>query len=361
MSTTGQRPSENLFQKIAFLLFLGVISAGFLYMVRAFLITLLLAGVFTGLTRPVYDRLLRVLRKPALTSLATLLLLLLVLVLPAGAVITVAYHEAVSFIGAIDFASLPRVVERLAGHAKERLPYLFSHVHPQDVSRLASQGLQQALQFSLQQGAAWSVQLAGNVANFFMMLFMMFYFYMDGRQILKRLTHWSPLRDDYQEVLLQKFRSVSRATLKGILVVGIIQGALGTLLYWLVGLKAAVFLGVLMIFCSILPVVGTSIVWIPTAVILFFQGRIVSGIAVAAVGVLVISVVDNLLRPMLVGKDIKMHDLLVLLSTLGGLGLFGLPGFIIGPVLASLFLSIWNMYEEVFAAELARPRSRANL
>jgi predicted PurR-regulated permease PerM len=102
--------------------------------------------------------------------------------------------------------------------------------------------------------------------------------------------------------------------------------------------------------------VGAGLVWVPAALFLLLQGKIAAGVTVIVVGAVIISSVDNILRPLLVGKDIKMHDLMVLLSTLGGLGLFGLAGFIIGPILAALFLSIWHMYEEVFAAELSRNR-----
>jgi len=177
---------------------------------------------------------------------------------------------------------------------------------------------------------------------------------MDGHRIRRKLIKWIPLRDDYEEILLQKFLAVSRATLKGILIVGTIQGAIGAVIFAILHIHSPVFLGVLMLFCSVIPILGTSIVWGPVAVFLFVQGRVGAAIAVIAVGLLLIGTVDNLLRPRLVGKDIKMHDLMVLISTLGGLGLFGLPGFVMGPILGSLFLSIWNMYEEVFAEELKK-------
>ncbi len=346
--------NQSLFQKVSFVLVLAAISAGFLYMIRSFLLTLLMAGVFTGMTHPWYRFFLRRLRRPALASFTTLLIVMLVLVLPMAAAITVAYHEALGLIHSVNFATLPATLERLAQETRDRFPALLTYMSPADVSRFTAQSLHQAVQYTFKQGAGWSVLVAGNVAGFFIMLLMMFYFYMDGERLLRKLIQRSPLRDDYLEVLLQKFLSVSRATLKGILVVGMLQGAIGIVLYSLAGLQSPVFLGVLMVFCSVLPMVGTAAVWVPTAIVLFLEHRTGAGLAVVIVGVLVISTVDNLVRPVLVGKDIKMHDLLVLLSTLGGLGLFGLPGFVMGPVLASLFLSIWTMYEEVFAVDLRR-------
>ncbi len=357
MTKTARKPgSDSAFQKISFLLILSVISLVFIYMLREFMMTLLMAAVFAGISFPLYKRLRRRLRKPYLASLATLLILLIGLVLPIAAVIAIAYHEALNVFRSIDFAALPGNLEHVAQQTRNRFPALFSHLRPEDVSKVATSGLQKTLQWFLDRGPVWTLALAGNLMNFFLMLFMMFYFYIDGRRFLDVLMRWSPLRDDYETILLQKFLAVSRATLKGLLVIGVIQGTFGGLLFWMVGLGSPVLLGSLIVFCSIIPVIGVGIVWIPAILYLYFQGHVGACIILISVGSVVISIIDNVLRPRLVGKNIKLHDLMVLLSTLGGLGLFGLPGFIIGPILASLFLSIWAMFEEVFASELAQNR-----
>ena len=347
---------EPLFQKLSFLLILGAITAGFLYMVRIFIMPLLMAAVFTGLSHPLYTRLLRFLKKPPLAALVSLLLFILVIVLPVAAVITVAYQEAWAFFSATNFDALPGLLEKILQQAHEHFPLLFSKWNSQSASQITAQGIQATIQWLLKNGAVWSLTAAQTVGSVFLMLFMMFYFYMDGQRILQKFIHWSPLRDDYEAVLIRNFLAVSRATLKGILVMGTVQGTIGAILFWSVGLNSPVFLGVLMLFCSVVPAFGTGIVWVPVTVYLFATGHAGGGIAVLIVGVLVIGTVDNFLRPKLVGKDIQMHDLMVLLSTLGGIALFGLPGFVMGPILASLFLSIWTMYEEVFAAELERNR-----
>jgi len=237
---------------------------------------------------------------------------------------------------------------------RNRFPTLFARMSPDDVSQAATTGLKQTLQWFLNHGASWTLSMAGNLMNFFLMLFMMFYFYIDGKHFLNVLMRWSPLRDDYETILLHKFLAVSRATLKGLLVIGVIQGTFATLIFWAVGVGSPVLLGALIVFCTVIPVVGVGIVWIPTILYLFLHGHVGACIVLIAIGSIVISIIDNVLRPRIVAKDIKMHDLMVLLSTLGGLGLFGLPGFVMGPILASLFLSIWAMFEEVFAPELAQ-------
>ncbi|MDB5107025.1 MAG: hypothetical protein JWP91_4714 [Fibrobacteres bacterium] len=350
------RDGSTTFQKASFLLYLLAVTAAFLYLLRSFLMPILLASVFTGLTYPVYNWILSKVRKPIFASLLTIICLLVVLVVPLIAVGAVAYQEAVGFFTGLDLNTWRAHLESIAQGLRERFPTLLQRVNTQNLTGMAISGLQNAFQLILKNSADISLSLANNLLSFFLMLFIMFYFYMDGPRILERVIKWSPLKDEYERILIAKFVSVSKGTLKGILFIGIIQGVLGALLFWAVGMSQPVFLGVLMVFASIVPALGTAAIWGPAAIVLLFEGRWGAALAVVLCGAFVIGSVDNFVRPVLVGKDIKMHDLLVLLSTLGGLGLFGLVGFIIGPIIASMFLSIWNIFEEVFADELALNR-----
>ncbi len=347
-------PAPTRFQKLAFLLSLAAVTLGFLFMVRGFALTVLMAAVFTGLTHPIYRMVLRRVKRPAAASMITLLVLVIVAVVPIIAISVVAYQEASAFMGRFNPDAVRSTLIDFFRNLQEHYPTLLSRVNAQDIVAMTLNAFRNGLQYLLSQGANASLSLAGNLVSFFLMLFMMFYFYMDGEAILKRLIAWSPLRDDHERLMLQQFLTVSKATLKGILIIGLIQGVIGSILFVSVGLHAPVFLGTLMVFASVIPAVGCSLVWVPAGAMLFLQGRMGAGIAVILVGVLVIGTVDNLLRPGLVGKDTKMHDLMVLLSTLGGLGLFGLPGFVIGPILGSLVLTMWNLYEQVFQEELLR-------
>jgi predicted PurR-regulated permease PerM len=348
--------ASTAFQKASFLIYLLAVTAAFLFVLRNFLMPILLASVFTGLTYPIYGWILSKVRKPPIAALLTLLVVLIVLVVPLIAVGTVAYQEAVGFFGSMNFDSWRSHLESMIQSLRDRFPSLFQRVNTQSLTGMAISGLQNAFQMILKHSADISLSLANNLLSFFLMLFIMFYFYIDGPRILERLIKWSPLKDEYERILIAKFVSVSKGTLKGILVIGIIQGILGAILFWTVGLSSPIFLGVLMVFASIVPAVGTAAIWAPAAIVLAVEGRWGAALAVVLCGAIVIGSVDNFVRPVLVGKDIKMHDLLVLLSTLGGLGMFGLAGFIIGPIIASMFLSIWNIFEEVFADELALNR-----
>ena len=357
MNQAAEDPADSSsFQRSSFLLYLLVVTAAFIFLLRNFLMPLLLAAVFTALTYPVYTWFLKRTKKPPIAALLALLSVLLTLVLPLAAVGTMAYQEAVGFIGNLDINTWRQKTETIAQGFRLRFPGLLQRVDPEKLTGMAISGVQNSLQFILKHSADISLSLANNLLSFFLMLFMMFYFYVDGDRILARIIKWSPLKDEYERVLIEKFVSVSKGTLKGILVIGVIQGILGGFLFWAVGLSSPIFLGVLMVFASIIPAVGTAGIWLPAAIVLLIEGRWGAALATALVGGVVIGSVDNFVRPILVGKDIKMHDLLVLLSTLGGLGLFGLAGLIVGPLIAAMFLAIWNIYEEVFAEELAANR-----
>lgn len=356
MEKRPEDPSSTSFQKASFLMYLLAVSAGFFYLVRSFVMPVLLAAVFVGLTYPVYEGFLYRVKKPAIASLLTLLSILLVLVLPLIAIGTLAYQEAIGFFAHFKPDLWRQRLEGFIQGLHDRFPTLFQRMNPGNLTQMAIGQLQNGIEFGLKHGADISLSLANNLLSFFLMLFIMFYFFIDGKRILERLIRWSPLKDEYERILIEKFVSVSKGTLKGILVIGIIQGVIGGILFLSVGMSSPVFLGVLMVFASIIPAVGTAAIWAPTAVVLLAEGRWGAAIATVIVGAFVIGSVDNLVRPILVGKDIKMHDLLVLISTLGGLGIFGLPGLILGPIIAALFLAIWNIYEEVFAGELAANR-----
>ena len=198
--------------------------------------------------------------------------------------------------------------------------------------------------------ASLALSTTQNVAlffvKFFLMLYLLFFVLRDGKSILQATIHAMPLPDHLEERLFQKFAEVSRATVKGTLIVGGIQGFLGGLIFALLGIQGAVFWGVVMVILSVLPAVGAAVIWLPTALYLAAVGLWSKALILFLFGSIVIGLADNLLRPILVGRDTRMPDYLIMLSTLGGLGLFGITGFVAGPVLAALFLTLWQMFAE---------------
>jgi predicted PurR-regulated permease PerM len=184
--------------------------------------------------------------------------------------------------------------------------------------------------------------------NLFIMLYAMFFFLMHGPAIRQRLLSYSPLSQEDKDRLLEKGLSVTRATVKGTLVIGIVQGGLGGLAFAVVGIRGAAFWATIMAVLSVIPGVGTAFVWVPAVIYLLIKGQIVAGVGLLIWSVAVVGSVDNVLRPRLVGGDTQMPDLLILLSTLGGLSLFGAIGLIVGPLIAALFLTVWDIYRVSF-------------
>lgn len=190
------------------------------------------------------------------------------------------------------------------------------------------------------------------LVSFGIMLYLLFFLLRDGDGLAAKIKQAMPLTMEHKRHLSSKFTTVIRATVKGNVVVAAIQGTLGGLIFYFLGIQGALLWGFMMAFLSLIPAVGAGLIWIPVAVYFLFTGAVWQGTVLIAFGVFVIGLVDNLLRPVLVGRDTKMPDYVVLISTLGGLVLFGLNGFVIGPVIAALFMSAWDL----FVAAMDTPR-----
>lgn len=346
MSTTEARVRQ------AFLLLLVIaISAAFVAMIRMFLLTMLLAALFAGMARPLYLQLQRALRgNRPLASVATILLLLVLVIAPlillAGAVTQEALRVADNVRPWIE-ARLESPM--LFDDVIRRLPYA-EYIEPFR-AEILTRGAELVGGIGTVLANALSAATRVTVVfffHFFILLYAMFFFLMDGTRMLQSMTSYVPLADADTQRMIEKFTSVTRATLKGTVVIGVVQGGLAGLAFWVVGIDGAIFWTTLMVVLSIIPLLGAAIVWIPAALLLVAQGAIWQGLGLALFCGLVVSSVDNVLRPRLIGRDTKLHDLLILLSTLGGLAAFGVAGFIVGPILAALFVTAWEMVGVAF-------------
>jgi predicted PurR-regulated permease PerM len=190
------------------------------------------------------------------------------------------------------------------------------------------------------------------IVDFFMMLYAMFFFLIHGRSYLDSILRYLPLRESEQNEMLQRFVSVTRATLKGTLLIGILQGTLSGVMFAILGVSGAVLWGLLMIVLSVLPLIGGALVWVPAAIVLAIQGAWIKALILTGFCSLIIGSIDNVLRPRLVGHDTKMSDLLILFSTLGGIVVFGAIGFIVGPIIAALFVTIWEIFGRAYRDDL---------
>jgi predicted PurR-regulated permease PerM len=329
----------------------AAISIVFVLMIRRFIVATMLAAIFAGMSYPLYSWLRNRFRgRSGLASISTVLLLLVGIGVPLSFFLAIVTTEAVQL-----SRDAGVWLEEQAGRVDqvrqylERIP-LLAGVLP-DEARLAEQARQlagRAGPFFMGTVAAVSRGTLTFVLQLFVCLYAMFFFLVDGPRILRLVLYYVPLHSNEEEQLLERFVSVTRATLKGSLLIGLIQGSLAGIAFWVVGVPGAAFWGMIMVVLSILPAIGSAIVWVPTVIYLFLSGESGAALGLLLWCALVVGTVDNFLRPRLVGRDARMSDLLILLSTLGGIGLFGALGFIIGPIVAALFVTVWHIYGEAF-------------
>jgi predicted PurR-regulated permease PerM len=181
------------------------------------------------------------------------------------------------------------------------------------------------------------------VASLGVTLYLAFFFIRDGDELAKMAKTALPIPSQFKGELVETFLAVVRATVKGSLLVAAIQGMLGGTAFWLLGVNGALIWAVLMAFLSLLPMIGASLVWVPVATYFLLVGAAWKSLVLIAYGVVVHGLVDNLLRPILVGKDARMPDYVVMITTLGGMAAIGINGFIIGPTIAAMFIAVWHL------------------
>lgn len=341
--------NSTLEQKV-FLALLLVVSVAFGWILQPFYGAVFWAVILAIIFAPIQRRLLtRFSPRRNLAALATLLICLLVAVIPMILIAGVLVQEGTTLYTQIESGEID--INSIVSQAKELLPaswqaqmqrFGFGDLD-QIRERLSSSALEGS-QFLATKAFSFGQGTFQFVLSFFLMLYLLFFLLRDGRDLVARIRKAVPLSDTQKRRLFSKFTRVVRATVKGNIVVAATQGALGGLIFVILGIPSAVLCGVLMAFLSLLPAVGAGLIWTPVAVYFLLKGMIVQGVILILYGVLVIGLVDNILRPILVGKDTKMPDYVVLISTLGGLSLFGLNGFVIGPLIAALFISAWGLF-----------------
>jgi predicted PurR-regulated permease PerM len=341
--------------RTAFVLLLVVaVTVLFLAVTWPFLKPLLLGALLAGLFHPLYRWIKRLLGDRASLGAAITLLVLLFLGLgPVSAFLGIVLQQALT----MSDQAIPWLTQHLGAASTfnvnewlvQRFPALVKYMPSQE------QMLEQVGNVAKTTGAflvgfasRMTATTAAFLLNLFVMLYAMFFFFRDGHKILERIFYYTPLSDEDETRMLAQFASITRATVKGTLVIGIIQGALAGIAFWVAGIEGAALWGTIMTILSIIPGIGAALVWVPVVIILYVTGQYLTATLLAAWCAAVVGTVDNFLRPVLVGRDAKMPDLLILIGTLGGLFLFGPIGFIVGPIVCGLFLTVWDIYGTTF-------------
>ncbi|QQS13606.1 MAG: AI-2E family transporter [Rhodospirillales bacterium] len=333
----------------AFLLLIVAVSLALLWVVWSFLGAILWGTIIAILFAPLCRRLTTAFGdRRNLAALATVAAIVVIVILPMTLIGASLIREASGVYGRmrtgeLDVAlSIQRVLDALPAWATGLLGHLGLESLDAMRERL-SENLMKGGQFLAERALGVGQSAFDFVANLFVMLYLLYFLLRDEAALFARIKGAIPLRLELQRALFLKFTVVIRATVKSDLLVAMLQGALGGAIFWALGIGAPLLWGVVMAFLSLLPVVGAGLVWAPVAIYLLATGAVWQGVVLMAYGALVIGLVDNFLRPILVGQDTKMPDFVVLISTLGGLATFGLNGFVLGPVIAALFIAVWDI------------------
>jgi predicted PurR-regulated permease PerM len=339
-------------ERAFFVALLIAVTLAFLWLIRSFLQPIFWAIALGIVVYPLHARLVARLRgRASLAAVISIVSVVVVVILPLVGIGAAVTREGAAMYARLEAGDVG--LESLYARARESMPRVAEALERigVDPARLEGQ-LSSAAVTASRAIASRALSIGQDTLRvtvfFFLMLYLLFFFLRDGPRMLEGLVRALPFGDERERHLFERFAQVSRAAIKGTLVVGIAQGAIGGVAFALLGIAAPVLWGVVMALLSILPVVGTALVWLPAAIWLLASGQILQGLFLIFVGVVVIGLTDNFLRPILVGRDTRMPDYLILLSTLGGLAGFGLAGIIIGPIIAAFFLSIWQMAEHEF-------------
>lgn len=337
-----------------FILLIGITILTF-FVVKPFIVPFILAVILANLFGLAYRRLLGWTgNRKGISAASVCLLVIAIIALPLFLVSSLVINEIQSVLDRLSidavsgggitagfissFVNLP-IVKILD------LERYITHEQIVDIAKSASQSILLILQ-STYSGAVHLIFVS------FIMFFSLFYLLIDGERLGKAIMTFSPLKDEYELLLSRKFNSIARATIKGTSLIAIIQGSLAGILFWATGVSSPVLFGILTVISSVVPSVGSGLIWFPVGAGMILFGYPLQGLIIWLVGGLVISMIDNFIRPKLVGRDTEMHPLMILFATLGGIALFGISGFIVGPIAMALFVALWEIYSVEFKEQL---------
>jgi len=336
------------------LLLVAAVTALFLAVAWPFLKPLLLGALLAGLFHPLYRWITRLLGgRPSLGAAVTLVVLLVLGLGPLSVFLGIVVQQALT----VSDQAIPWLSQHLGAASTynvhewlvRRFPSLAEYIPSQEqLLQQVGTAAKTAGAFLVNFAASMTALTATFLLNLFVMLYAMFFFFRNGHTILERIFYYLPLNDEDETQMLARFTSITRATVKGTLVIGAIQGALAGVAFWVAGIDGAALWGTVMTILSIIPGIGAPLVWVPVVIVLFLNGQYLTATLLLVWCAAVVGTIDNFLRPVLVGRDAKMPDLLILIGTLGGLFLFGPIGFIVGPIICGLFLTVWDIYGATF-------------
>lgn len=337
-----------------FFIILMLVSVMTFFIFKPFLIAIALASILAIVFKRPYNFFLEKFGgRSGVSALLTSIIAVLVFIIPFFLVVALVTNEALGiYEDNFESGRITQVINNISvGIQNNKIVQVFGLTDSINSESLgnSAQKIGQA-SISILQGAYKGV--AHFVFISFVVFFTLYYLLTGGKGVVEKIMKLSPLKDRHEKLLVDKFISISRATIKGTLVVAFIQGFIGGLAFAIAGVPSFTLWGIIMMILSIVPIIGAFVVWLPVGIIMLAIGNVWEGVFILSVGTFIISLIDNFLRPALVGKDTQMHPLMVFFATLGGVGMFGFLGFVLGPIIVALFLSLWDIYAVEFKKQL---------
>lgn len=333
---------------ILFFIVLGVVTVLFLYLLKPFFFPIFWAVVIAGIFQPLYRRINRRLRRPNLSMTIIFLFIALIILLPLGTVAKLVFTESLQIYETLKpgTRNIDQNFQRMISAIADNPLVGSFHIDKDFISEKAAESVRSIANYIFVNLKELTQNMLGLLVMLAIMFYTLFFFIRDGDKFLESAIRFFSLGMGRERLLYERFLLTVRSTLRVTLIIGGIQGMVGGILFLITDIEGAVIWGLLMILMAVVPVVGCSIIWAPAGILMLINGYIWEGVLILGTGVLVISLIDNVLRPILIGKDVAMHPLLIFLSTLGGIFVFGFSGFVIGPIITSMLLAVWDMYGE---------------
>ncbi|RUO47464.1 AI-2E family transporter [Pseudidiomarina donghaiensis] len=335
-------------ERRSFLILLAAVTIAFGFILEPFWSAIFWACAVAVIFSPLQSFLSKKIgERPNLNALITLTICMLIVVIPVIFLSMAFVQEGIQLYQRIDSGEIDP--KQMLLQLRDAFPVVDKllvelGINPNDIREQVTSAVQAASKFLAKETLA----IGQNTFSFFislaLMMYLTFFLLRDGSKLKELLIKALPIGDEREHALFQKFVEVTRATVKGNLVVAIVQGALGGIIFWILDIPAPLLWGVIMAFLSLIPAVGAALVWFPAGLYLYATGAWVSATVLMAYGAIIIGLADNVLRPILVGRDTKLPDYVVLFSTIGGISLFGINGFVIGPLVAALFMAMWQIF-----------------
>lgn len=337
-----------------FFVLLAGVTVVFFLVLKPFFYPIFWAAILAGIFYPFYSWLNKKIKAPSLASTITLVLIFFIIVLPLVGIGSLVAKESFDLYTTAtnNTDQLKNILQTSTNWLKNNNLVTQLNINEDLWTQKISDVAQTVTSFLLTSAKDFTQNSLVFIVMFVITFYSLFFFIRDGKRFLLILMHLCPLGDKYEKILYNKFTSTVRATIKGSLIIGLIQGTLGGIMFFMAGVPGAIIWGLLMALLSCIPGIGSYFIWLPAAILTMILGRVWVGVGMILFGSLVIGTIDNLIRPILVGKDSELHPLIVLFSTLGGIVVFGISGFIIGPVIASLAIAFWEMYDEYYKKDL---------